>query len=107
MVEVGCMGCAPANPFRTYQDREDLAYAELADHLGISIEYAKKLVNGAIGHVEISRAWEFDRITGGELAFDDLIAWGAANGHAPSQAVLERLRRGCSHRPETAAGAAR
>jgi hypothetical protein len=85
---------ARSNPIRDYQDAEQLDLVELAERLGISLDYAKKLASGAIGSVDVARAWDFDCRTGGALKFDDVVAWGASNGHAPSAAVLARLARG-------------
>ncbi len=94
------MDTSDGNPIRGYQARGDLSYEALAASLGISIEYAKKLAVGAIGWVSVGRALEFDERTGGALRFDDVIAWGARNGHAPSAGVLARL-----HQTKTASAA--
>jgi transcriptional regulator with XRE-family HTH domain len=63
------------NPIRRYKDRHKLTYQKLAEVLGISEDYAKKLGSGGLRSVSIAKAEEFARRTGGEISFSALIRW--------------------------------
>lgn len=65
----------PANPIRKWKLRNGLTYAQVAEALGISHDYARKLGAGLICHVSVVRAREIERRTKGEITFRALMRW--------------------------------
>lgn len=63
------------NPIRRYKDREKITYVVLADRLGISEDYARKLGCGSVTSVSAAMASQFDDRTDGAIKFLDVMRW--------------------------------
>jgi len=76
----------PPNPFRRFKDRHGLTYSQMAERLGFSEHYARKLGAGMITRISADLALEIERRTRGELRFLDLMRWVYAH-HGPRRAA--------------------
>ena len=61
------------NVVRQFKEELDVDCRELAQMLGISYDYARKLVCGSIKHVSPRLAQQFARRSGGRLRARDLV----------------------------------
>jgi len=62
-----------ANTVRQFKEELGVGCRELAEVLGISHDYARKLVCGSIKHVSPRLAQQFARRSGGRLKARDLV----------------------------------
>lgn len=70
---------APVNPIRRYKDREGITYTVLAERLGISEHYARKIGVDLARSVSPSLARQFEERSGGKIRYLDVMRWvGAA-----------------------------
>ena len=68
------------NPIRRYKLRHDLTFPALAEALGISEDYAKKLgTPRGVTSLSPEMAKQFERLTNGEIRFLDVMRWIEAN----------------------------
>jgi hypothetical protein len=69
------MARTPPNPIRAYKVREDLTYSQLAERLGISEDYARKL--GSDGRTSVSphMARQFEDRTTGGIRYAAVMRW--------------------------------
>jgi len=66
-----------SNPYVAYRSRHQITWAEVARRLGIPHNTARQLGCGRLRSVSARRARDFEARTGGELRFEDLMAWAA------------------------------
>ena len=63
------------NPIRRYKDQEGLTYPELAERLGISVDYARKLGASIVTSVSPEAAKQFEERTFGALEYVSIMLW--------------------------------
>ena len=86
-----------ANPFRRYKDEEQVSYVVLADRLLISEDYARKLGAGIVRSVSPDTADKFDRLTGGRIAYAEMMEWARPRKPRGSRKPRSRKRRCNGH----------
>ena len=70
-----------ANPLRRYKDREKITYSVLAERLGISEDYARKLGCGIVTSVSPAMAKQLEQRSSGQIRYLDMMKW--AERHLP------------------------
>lgn len=74
-----------ANPIRKYKDREKITYPVLAERLGISEDYARKLGASLLTTVSPEKAKQFEQRTRGAIKYIDVMRW--VESHLPNGAA--------------------
>ena len=67
------------NPIRRYKDRERITYSVLAERLGISEDYARKIGASLVTSVSPDTAKMFETRTDGRIKYIDVMRWVEAN----------------------------
>jgi hypothetical protein len=63
------------NPVRHYKDNEGVTYVDLAERLGISEDYARKLGAGLVTSVSPAMARQFEDRTDGRIKYIEMMRW--------------------------------
>lgn len=83
------------NPIRRYKDREKLTYPSLAERLGISEDYARKLGSDGVTTVAPRMAMQFEARTSGAISYRDVMRWvydrAKSGGETPPEPEVGRV----------------
>ena len=73
------------NPVRRYKTSEGITYVILAERLGISEDYARKLGAGLVTSVSPAMAYQFEERSEGAIKYIAMMRW--AEAHLAGEAV--------------------